>query len=210
MATKNNNPRNHLPKQKNNKNRREDNFQWSRATRTLLLWLGIFVFSIWVTMYFNRGDNRAREVSFAQFTQLLEQKKIEEADIAGKEFTGKLTEPILYKGRSYNYIKVMLPEEPSFETAKTWLQDYDVQLNFKEKSLDWGGYILNLLPWILLAVVWLFFLRRMQGGGARGIFNFGKSRAKLVTENHPRITFDDVAGADEAKQELQEIIEFLK
>ncbi|MFQ5631224.1 MAG: ATP-dependent zinc metalloprotease FtsH, partial [bacterium] len=78
--------------------------------------------------------------------------------------------------------------------------------------VDVWGYLLQLLPWILLAGIWLFFLRRMQGGGggARGIFNFGRSRARLLTENRPRSTFDDVAGADEAKQELREIIEFLK
>ena len=210
MNQKKNSPRNQLQKPSNNRNKRDDNFQWSRATRTLALWLGIFIFSIWVTMHFNRNSSRAKEVSFAQFTQLLEDRKIEEAEIMGKEFTGRLSEPLLFKGRTYTHIKVMLPEEPSFETARTWLQEYDVQLNFREKSLDWGGYFLNLLPWILLAVVWLIFLRRMQGGGAKGIFNFGKSRAKLITENHPKITFDDVAGADEAKQELQEIIEFLK
>ncbi len=211
MSNQKSNPRNQLNKPNQNPNKRDDNFQWSRATRTLALWLGIFIFSIWILMHFNRQGTRAKEITFAKFTELLEAKRIEEADIIGKEFIGRLTEPLPFNGRQYEYIKVMLPEEPSFETAMTWLKEYDVRLNqFKEKSLDWGGYLLNLLPWVLLAVLWLVFLRRMQGGGARGIFNFGKSRAKLITENHPRITFDDVAGADEAKEELQEIIEFLK
>lgn len=194
----------------NNKGKRDDNFQWSRASRTLALWLAIFVLSIWVTMQLNRGDETAKSVTFGEFIELLEARQIAEAEIAGKSFRGKLITPQETEGRSYRWVEVKLPEEPTFETAKSWMQDYDVNLKFKEESPDWTGILLTLLPWILLAAVWLIFLRRMQGGGARGIFSFGKSRAKMLTENHPRITFDDVAGADEAKQELREIIEFLK
>jgi cell division protease FtsH len=90
---------------------------------------------------------------------------------------------------------------------------YDVNYSFKGKSIDWTGYFLNLLPWILIIGIWIFFIRRMQGGaggGMGGIFNFGKSRAKIWTSDMPKITFDDVAGCVEAKEELKEVIDFLK
>ena len=77
---------------------------------------------------------------------------------------------------------------------------------FKEKRIDWTGYLLNLLPWILLIGFWLFMIRRMQGGGpggVKGIFNFGKSRASLWTSDQPLVTFKDVAGCEEAKEELK-------
>ena len=81
------------------------------------------------------------------------------------------------------------------------------------KGLNWGGILLSIAPWGILIFVWLFMLRQMQGGGAggpKGIFSFGKSRAKLLTDERPKVTFADVAGADEAKEELSEIIDFLK
>jgi cell division protease FtsH len=86
-----------------------------------------------------------------------------------------------------------------------------VQYQFKQESINWLGFVLQLLPWLLFIGFWLFIFRQMQGGGgAKGIFKFGKSKARLMTEDRPKITFADVAGAVEAKEELREIIEFLR
>jgi cell division protease FtsH len=92
-----------------------------------------------------------------------------------------------------------------------WNQ-YGVDYSFKQQSIDWTGYFLNMLPWLLIIGVWIFILRRMQtgAGGMKGIFNFGKSRAKIWTSDMQQVTFDDVAGCVEAKEELKEVIEFLK
>jgi len=87
---------------------------------------------------------------------------------------------------------------------------HHVNFNVTKEDNVWINALIGALPWILLLGVWLIIFRRMQGGGTKGIFSFGKSRAKMLSEGSIRVTFADVAGADEAKAELQEIIEFLK
>ncbi len=105
--------------------------------------------------------------------------------------------------------KVFLGEEPSALVAEKW-QASIKDFRFKPGSAQWTQMLYYFSPWILAIAFWIFIMRRMQAGGTKGIFSFGKSRAKLSSENRPKVTFEDVAGADEAKQELQEIIEFLK
>jgi cell division protease FtsH len=113
------------------------------------------------------------------------------------------------KGRSITRFKTILPFLDD-EMVKEW-EEHEVTIQFVSPSSEWTVILVNSLPWILILVVWIFIARRMQGGGGtKGIFSFGKSRAKMVTEDKTKVTFADVAGADEAKQELQEIIEFLK
>ena len=88
------------------------------------------------------------------------------------------------------------------------LEAKNVPIDAKEPKPSIGAVLLQLLPWMILIGLWLFFFRQVQQGGNRA-FAFGKSKAKLLTGDTPKVTFADVAGADEAKQELQEIIEFL-
>ena len=79
-----------------------------------------------------------------------------------------------------------------------------------ESSPFWSILLVRWLPFIVIIGVWFFFIRQMQGGGRGGAMGFGKSRAKLLTETQGKITFEDVAGVDEAKQDLEEIVEFLR
>jgi len=194
--------------------KRDENFQWRKATRTLTFWLIIIIISIWISTNFGYEEKGAPQILYSQFDQHLKNKEITEAIVEDKELRGKLNtevrEVVDGKEISYNKFKVTLPEAPDAETASKWANEYGIQLEFKELSHDWWTYVFNILPWILFGVFWIFILRRMQGGGAKGIFSFGKSRAKLLTEDQAKVTFDNVAGADEAKQELREIIDFLK
>ncbi|OQY73640.1 MAG: cell division protein FtsH [Ignavibacteriales bacterium UTCHB2] len=106
---------------------------------------------------------------------------------------------------------VYIPEPLIVEQEKTW-KDRKIHYSFSKESNEWVNILVGFLPWIFIIAIWVIIMRRMQGqsGGSRGIFSFGKSKAKLITPSSKRVTFKDVAGADEAKLELEEVIEFLK
>ncbi len=94
------------------------------------------------------------------------------------------------------------------ETKREW-RSYKLDFRFKDEPFQWYNLLFSILPWLLFIAFWIFMLRQMQGG-PRGLFSFGKSRAKLLTQDKQQTTFADVAGADEAKEELQEVIDFLR
>ena len=197
---------------KNKPSKKDENFQWKKATRTLTFWLIIIVISIWFSQKFTLDERNELAINYSTFKTHLENKEIKKAFIEDKAFHGELHTETVDQEQNVRYtrFKTTLPEAPDDETAGKWSREYDVVLEFKAISNEWWNYVFQLLPWILFGVFWIFILRRMQGGGAKGIFSFGKSRAKLITQNQSKVTFDDVAGADEAKQELLEIIDFLK
>ncbi len=194
-----------------------DEFQWKKASKTGLIWILILLAAIAFSTLW--PDNRPNEVEvpYNEYVRLLRNKMIREGEVTLKDnkFRGVLVEPMPVRSvkggaRSARYIKTILPFVDS-DVIKEW-ETYGVKISFVEPPSDWTILLINILPWILIIGVWVFFARRMQGsgGGSRGIFNFGKSKAKLLTKDKINVTFDDVAGCDEAKMELQEIIEFLK
>ncbi len=197
----------------NNTPNDENGGGWKRYSRSITIWILIILGSILFAQAFsNLGRKGEQVISYSEYQRLLQATEIDHAVIKNKEFHGVLKHESATKvgGRIVNYkrFKVMLPF-----VNKEMLDQWDkagIKYDFREKSMDWLGYLLNLLPWIVLAAIWFYLLKRMQGGGSKGIFSFGKSRAKLMMQDKLRVTFDDVAGADEAKQELREIIDFLK
>jgi cell division protease FtsH len=126
----------------------------------------------------------------------------------GKQLEGEFVAPVLQDGRKAKNFMVLLPIKDS-ESLLRELEQAGVPISAKEPKIGIASFLVAALPWIVIIGLWVFLLRQLQAGGSRA-FSFGKSRAKLLSGDTPKLTFADVAGADEAKVELQEIIEFLK
>ncbi|HTY37599.1 MAG TPA: ATP-dependent zinc metalloprotease FtsH [Bacteroidota bacterium] len=211
-----------LPK-KGPKPVREDDFNWNKVGRMIAGWLGILLAVYLIMLAFKQTEETEYEISFTAYQSLLTDGKIAEAlikksDFNNYDFHGKLKEPseitTTNEKRVQGATRVWLTLPYSAindEVITTWTAK-GVKFNVVKEDSTWTSLLISTLPWILLIGIWLIIFRRMQAGagGTKGLFSFGKSRAKLLTEGMTKVTFMDVAGADEAKVELQEIIEFLK
>ncbi|MDP8228479.1 MAG: ATP-dependent zinc metalloprotease FtsH, partial [Candidatus Electryoneaceae bacterium] len=208
MMTANNSPREKKTKRNDsqNGNRRtppppNDNFDWKKASRTMIVWILIIIVAWVVLRQLNVVEEPERQKSYTQYRSLLERGQISSADIIDHEFHGTLIDG--------GNITTVLPYIDSNMLAE-W-DSLKIDYSFREKTTSWFGVLItSILPWVIIIAFWLYIMRRMQGGGTRGIFSFGKSRAKLLTESKRRFTFKDVAGCDEAKEELSEVIAFLQ
>jgi cell division protease FtsH len=205
---------------KENKNKGNDDFNWNRVFKIVLGWSAILVGFFLIMIYTKSSDTEGIEVPFDQYQKFLVEKKIDFAVVKKSdnnyEFHGKLKAPetVNINGKTVNVDKftLYLPYTNIDDNIiKSWNENIR-SYNVEKQEVGWMGPLLGALPWILIIAVWIIFMRRMQngGGGTKGIFSFGKSKAKMLSANATKVTFQDVAGADEAKTELTEIIEFLK
>lgn len=214
MSTKN------QKKNTNNNNGNNDDFNWNRVFKIVLGWSAILIGFFLIMIYTKGADGKFSELKYDQYLNFLNEKKIESAVIKKSEnnyeFFGKLKAPesVKFGDRTVTIDKfsVLLPyTNIDDNVVKTWTES-GVQFSIEKDDGGWMAPLIGALPWILIIVFWIFIMRRMQsgGGGSKNIFSFGKSKAKLLSESATKVTFQDVAGADEAKEELSEIIEFLK
>ena len=172
----------------------------SQSSKHIALWLVLLLVFLVIFSVFSKQHGREPEVVFSEFMGSVERGEVQEVVIQGQNIQGK------YK--SGERFRSFAPNDP--DLVKT-LRDKKVKIAAKpeDESPWYMVLLLNWFPMLLLIGVWIFFMRQMQVGGGKAM-SFGKSRAKLLTENQHRVTFADVAGADEAKDDLQEIIAFLK
>ncbi|MBX7154752.1 MAG: ATP-dependent zinc metalloprotease FtsH [Bacteriodetes bacterium] len=204
----------------NNNNNDDDDSQVGKVIRSVLIWVGIFAGVILLYMFYTGANRDGSPITYTEYIRLLDQNYIEKAVITKSglndyEFRGQLKQKVTVQGADGR------PHEIQSFTTKLGTIDARTEELWASKGITWTyeqtdnswmGTILTILMWVALFAVFIIMMRRMQGGGGggRNIFSFGKVRTRMNNENAKRVTFIDVAGAEEAKYELQEIVDFLR
>ena len=168
--------------------------------KNLALWLVITLMMIMLYNLFNQQNQPEASISYTDFLAMVEEERIGEVVIQGQE--------LFVTDTSRNRFKIYAPQDPDLIN---FLRNKGVVITAKPptESPWYMSVLISWFPMILLIGVWIFFMRQMQSGGGKAM-SFGKSRARLVSDQSEKVTFEDVAGIDEAKEELGEIVEFLR
>jgi cell division protease FtsH len=193
--------------------RKTTSFGPARPLRTALLWVILVLAVLVFVQVYGEIKAKTHEIPYSEFLTQIDKANIKSATIVEREVVGELRQSDLTheEGRpvSYVFFKTYLPAEDKDIGRAILGKNPEALVGSKPAGMNWWGIVLSYLPFVALVVLWMVMIRQMQSGGANAM-KFGKSRPKMVSEGTPKITFKDVAGADEAKQELEEIIEFLR
>ncbi|EGR1127998.1 ATP-dependent zinc metalloprotease FtsH [Vibrio cholerae] len=175
----------------------------SDMAKNLILWLVIAVVLMSVFQSFGPGENNGRAVDYTTFVKEVGQGQIQEAQFNNGEIT------FMRRGGGSRYVTYM-PVYDQKLLDDLINQDVKVQGTPPEEQSLLGTIFISWFPMILLIGVWIFFMRQMQGGGGKGAMSFGKSKARMMSEDQIKTTFSDVAGCDEAKEDVKELVDYLR
>ncbi len=173
----------------------------SQFYQKLALWLVFGLILVFMWSYFSRPGQPAQKILYSDFIEGVEKGQIRTVRIQGDKVTGE------YDGTDERFTTYTLPDNELAPLLRK--HDVRIQVDPPEKNSYLMQFLLSWAPVLLLIGLWVFFMRQMQNGGSKAL-SFGKSRARLLSDQKTKATFDDVAGVDEAKVELEEIIDFLK
>lgn len=178
----------------------DNRVEWRKLSRLLYVLLLVTLATIVVAqLVTQRGADQL--ISYHSFEQAIADGRVQSGVIREQVFHGRMNDGSKFM--------VTLPPTLDSQLLERW-KNAGVELDFKVKRPDIGSYLLGMLPWILLLGFGFIMIRRMSNMGPKGLFQFGKSKARVYSESNQKITFENVAGADEAKEELREIIDFLR
>ncbi len=182
---------------------------WSGRSKNVALWVLVLLIAMVVFRMMGNDRTSTQELSFTEFEAQLQSGNVASVEIFdGKNVKGEFRTPVTRQNQSLQHFSVLLPIADS-EELLAQIKASGATISAKEQKSGFLVILMSALPWVIILGIWLLLFRQLQAGGNRA-FSFGKSKAKLLTGDTPKVTFADVAGADEAKVELQEVIEFLK
>jgi cell division protease FtsH len=171
----------------------------SPLQKNIALWLSVVLVFILLINLFSQPRAGSEQINFSEFLDRLDKNEVREVTIQGDNLEGVLMSNKRFK--TYN---------PGYAKLVEDLREKDVMITGEEEQQSpWATILISWFPMVIIIAIWIFLMRQMQAGGGKAM-SFGKSRAKLLTEQSQKVTFEDVAGIDEAKEELEEIIEFLQ
>ena len=172
--------------------------------KNLILWLVIAVVLMTVFQSFNGNDQIDRQTSYTQFVKEVRSGAVRDVNI--DRSTGTIS-GVKGNGERFQTIMPMYDEDLINDLLKN---DVNVKGVAPEEQSFLANIFISWFPMLLLIGVWIFFMRQMQGGGGKGAMSFGKSKARLMSEDQVKTTFADVAGCDEAKEDVTELVDFLR
>ncbi len=180
-----------------------------KVSRAASLWFLVAIVGLLGFQYLNRSDRASGEINYTELLRQLENENVLAVTFHGEQTVqGELKNTITVEDAEIVEFVTKLPPGVGADLSER-MGGLGVEINSVPSGPGWGMWVFSIFPFLLFIVFWIWFLRAMQSGGNRA-FQFGRSRARLISPDTPQVTFADVAGAEEAKHELEEIIEFLK